>query len=55
MDFNRVFYAYDNIDGANCQTAFCKNMSQREAAEEKAELIEKNVSIGYGTRKGVTL
>ena len=42
MDFNRAFYAYDNIDGANCQTTFYKKMSQREAAEEAVQKIGLN-------------
>lgn len=42
MDFNRAFYAYDNIDGANCQTTFYKKMSQREAAEEAVRKIGLN-------------
>ena len=42
MDFNRAFCAYDNIDGANCQTTFYKKMSQREAAEEAVQKIGLN-------------
>ena len=42
MDFNRAFYAYDNIDGANCQTTFYKKMSQREAAEEAVKKVGLN-------------
>lgn len=32
MDFNQAFCSYDNIEGANCQTAFGECMSQKEAA-----------------------
>lgn len=32
MDFNQSFLAYDNTDGANCQTLFGKHMNQKEAA-----------------------
>ncbi len=32
MDFNQSFHAYDQMEGANCQTAFGEHMTQREAA-----------------------
>ncbi len=32
MDFNQAFHAYDQLDGANCQTGFGKHMTQLEAA-----------------------
>ena len=32
MDFNQAFNSYNLIDGANCQTVFWKNMTQKEAA-----------------------
>lgn len=32
MDFNQAFHAYDTLEGANCQTVFCKKMTQKEAA-----------------------
>ncbi|MDE6887831.1 MAG: hypothetical protein K2P45_04195 [Eubacterium sp.] len=32
MDFNQSFHAYDTIEGANCQTAFGQQMTQKEAA-----------------------
>ena len=28
MDFNRAFYSYDTLDGANCQTVFGEKMTQ---------------------------
>jgi len=34
MDFNQCFLAYDNIDGANCQTVYPRRLTQREAAIE---------------------
>ena len=36
-DFNRAFYAYDNIDGANCQTTFQKNESKRSSGRSGKE------------------
>lgn len=39
MDFNQCFSAYDNIDGANCQTLFPRQLSQREAAIEAVKEI----------------
>jgi len=32
MDFNQAFHAYDDLEGANCQTMFGEHISQREAA-----------------------
>lgn len=34
MDFNRAFFMYDTLDGANCQTVRPRHMTQREAAKE---------------------
>lgn len=42
MDFNRAFYAYDHIDGANCQTVFGKHMTQKEAAIQAVTKIGLN-------------
>ncbi len=42
MDFNQAFHAYDQIDGANCQTVFGKRMTQREAAVQAAARIGLN-------------
>lgn len=39
MDFNQCFLAYDNIDGANCQTVFPRRITQREAAIEAVQKI----------------
>lgn len=39
MDFNKCFLAYDNLDGANCQTVGRKGVSQREAAIEAVKAI----------------
>lgn len=39
MDFNQSFYAYDNIDGANCQTLLPRQLTQREAAIEAVQKI----------------
>lgn len=33
MDFNQSFSAYDTLDGANCQTVFGQQMTQKEAAQ----------------------
>ena len=41
MDFNRVFLAYDNIEGANCLTTEQK-MSQKEAAVEAVKKVGLN-------------
>ena len=32
MDFNQSFLAYDHLEGANCQTVFGEQMTQKEAA-----------------------
>ena len=32
MDFNQAFLAYDHLEGANCQTVFGEQMTQKEAA-----------------------
>lgn len=42
MDFNQAFHAYNQIDGANCQTAFGRRMTQREAAVRAVEKIGLN-------------
>lgn len=39
MDFNQCFLAYDNLEGANCQTLFPRRLSQREAAIEAVKKI----------------
>lgn len=39
MDFNQCFLAYDDLDGASCQTVFPKRMTQREAAIEAVKHI----------------
>ncbi len=42
MDFNQAFHAYDTIEGANCQTVFCKKMTQKEAAVTAVRCIGLN-------------
>lgn len=39
MDFNQCFLAYDDLDGANCQTVLPERMTQREAAVEAVRKI----------------
>ena len=39
MDFNMSFQTYDNLDGANCQTAGERRLTQREAAIEAVQAI----------------
>ncbi len=39
MDFNRAFHEYETIDGANCQTAFARHVSQKDAAAEAVHQI----------------
>jgi hypothetical protein len=39
MDLNQSFGSYDTIDGANCQTAYPRRMTQREAAIEAVRKI----------------
>ncbi len=39
MDFNQCFLAYDNLEGANCQTLYPRKLTQREAAIEAVEKI----------------
>ena len=39
MDFNMSFHAYDNLNGANCQTTGRRKLSQREAAIEAVKAI----------------
>lgn len=39
MDFNQSFLAYDNLDGANCQTVPDRRVTQREAAIEAVREI----------------
>ena len=39
MDFNMSFQAYDELDGANCQTVVPRNLTQREAAIEAVRVI----------------
>ncbi len=42
MDFNQAFHAYDNLEGANCQTVFCSGLTQREAAVMAVENVGLN-------------
>ena len=39
IDFNQCFLAYDNIEGANCQTIYPRKLTQREAAIEAVKKI----------------
>ena len=39
MDFNQCFLAYDNLEGARCQTTVSRTVSQREAAIEAVKVI----------------
>lgn len=39
MDFNQCFLAYDDIEGANCQTLYPRKLTQREAAIEAVKKI----------------
>ena len=39
MDFNQCFQAYDDLEGANCQTVLPEKMSQRQAALEAVRQI----------------
>ena len=39
MDFNHAFHAYDSLDGANCQTVFQKNVTQKTAAIQAVKEI----------------
>lgn len=39
MDFNQCFLAYDDIDGAICQTLFPRRLTQRQAAIEAVKKI----------------
>lgn len=39
MDFNQCFQAYDDLDGANCQTVLPERMTQRETAVEAVRKI----------------
>lgn len=42
MDFNQAFHAYDQLDGANCQTVFGERLTQREAAVHAVQRIGLN-------------
>ncbi len=42
MDFNQAFHSYDHMEGANCQTMFGEQMSQKEAAVKSVEKIGLN-------------
>ena len=42
MDFNRAFCAYDDMEGANCQTLFGERMNQKDAAVRAVEAIGLN-------------
>lgn len=44
MDFNQSFLSYDTLDGANCQTAFGRHMTQKEAALQAVNEIGLNQS-----------
>jgi hypothetical protein len=39
MDFNQSFLAYDNLEGANCQTLYPRCLTQQEAAIEAVKKI----------------
>lgn len=39
MDFNQCFLAYEDLEGANCQTVLPQKMTQREAAVEAVKKI----------------
>ncbi len=39
MDFNQCFLAYEDLEGANCQTVLPQKMTQREAAIEAVKQI----------------
>lgn len=39
MDFNQAFMAYDTLEGANCQTAFARQLNQQQAAIEAIRKI----------------
>ena len=42
MDFNQSFKAYDNLEGALCQTALPRHISQKEAAIEAVKKVGLN-------------
>lgn len=42
MDFNQAFHAYDSLEGANCQTVFCRGITQKEAAIQAVKRIGLN-------------
>lgn len=42
MDFNQAFQAYDDLDGANCQTMFGEHVNQRDAAIQAVKRIGLN-------------
>ena len=42
MDLNQTFKAYDNIDGALCQTTLPRHISQRQAAIEAVKAVGLN-------------
>jgi len=42
MDFNQSFNAYDNIEGANCQTMFGEHITQKDAAIKSVKRIGLN-------------
>lgn len=39
MDFNQAFHAYDTLEGANCQTSFGQQITQKEAAMQAVKQI----------------
>ena len=42
MDFNQAFHAYEDLEGANCQTLFRRGMTQKAAAVQAVERIGLN-------------
>lgn len=42
MDFNQAFHAYESMEGANCQTAFGRHLTQKEAAIEAVHEVGLN-------------
>ncbi len=42
MDFNQAFNAYNDLEGANCQTLFGEHLTQKEAAVKSVEIIGLN-------------
>lgn len=42
MDFNQTFQAYDDLEGANCQTMFGEHINQKDAAIQSVKKIGLN-------------